>query len=110
MDKSNKNFIQVLNEIRSELKLKYQDFKGIYHFGSRVKKNFSPDSDYDIVIIFDRKIRWQFESEILSIVYKYMIENDIIIDCHVYTEADIQNPATPFRYNVKTTGVFYGSQ
>jgi predicted nucleotidyltransferase len=99
----------IINDLSKQLKQKYPAFRGIYFFGSRTKGKFTDDSDYDIVITFDQDIHWKFEADILNIVFDYMLEYDIIIDCHVYNHSEVLNPATPFRANVKNEGIFYGA-
>ena len=99
---------KVLTELGNELKHKYPSYKGIYFYGSRVKGNYTADSDYDIVVTFDQEIDWRFEREVRGIVCEYMIEHDIILDCKVYSFSEILNPETPFRMNVKNDGIFYG--
>lgn len=107
--KEKKNLINmVIIKLGNELKQKYPKYKGIYLYGSRARGNYSADSDFDIVITFNREIDWRFESEILGIVYNYIVEYEILIDCKVYNNSEILNPDTPFRLNVKNEGIFYG--
>lgn len=102
-------FEKIILEIKTELSKKYKDFKGIYFYGSRAKDNYKKESDYDIALIFDRKIEWKFENEINDLIYNYDLKNEIIIDYKVYNEKDINIPATPFRKIVKNEGIFYGA-
>jgi len=102
------NFKNIIKEISAILKNSYKDFKGIYFYGSRARGDSAMHSDYDIVIIFEREINWKFENEIINIVYDFTLNNDIIIDCKVYSEKEISNPETPLRSNVKNEGLFYG--
>ena len=99
----------VINEIKKIVKEKYPDFKGVYFYGSRVKGNHRIDSDYDIVLVFDREIEWRFEKEVIYLIYDFMLKYDIVIDCTIYSEIDILDPATPFRENVKKQGLFYAA-
>jgi len=100
---------EIISKLNEQLKKSYPDFKGLYFYGSRVAGKGTKDSDYDIVFLFERKkIDRSLKDEIISLVYDYELENDIIIDVRVYTFQSIQNPKTPFRLNVKTEGVFYG--
>ena len=105
---NNKDFGIIIKKIAQTLKNKYNDYRGIYFYGSRVRGDNGLRSDYDIVIVFERKIKWEFENEVLNVVYDYLVDNDIVIDCRVYQEMEISNPATPFRLNVKKEGTFYG--
>jgi predicted nucleotidyltransferase len=104
-----KKFLDILiNEIKNELVKKYNDFSGIYLFGSRVKGTHSNDSDLDIAITFSRSIDKKFKDEIRDLIYEYDLKYDLVIDTHIYNLQDILFPKTPFRYNVKNEGIFYG--
>ena len=100
---------QIIDEMKCELKDRYPDFRGIYLFGSRIRGKHSQDSDYDLVLIFDRKIDWKFDREISRIIYNYDLKYDIFIDNYLYNMSDIINPITPLRENVKNEGVFFPS-
>lgn len=102
-----KKIENIIEEINGFLKTKYQDFRGIYFFGSRARGNFKSESDYDLVFVFDRKIDWRFENEITREIFPFLIKYDIVIDPHIYQISDIENPKTPFRMNVKKDGYFY---
>lgn len=104
-----KKFKELINELSKILKKKYPDFKGIYFYGSRAKGSFSEDSDYDVVYVFDREIDWRFEYEVKDIIYDYELKYEFFLDNRIYNYKDIQNPSTPFRFNVKSEGIFYGA-
>ena len=103
-----KKALNIIAEIKKLLSENYSDFKGIYFFGSRSKTVSSIDSDYDIAIIFDRKIDREFKYEIIDLVYGVDLKYDVILDVKVYCEGDIRNPITPFRRNIKNEGVLFG--
>ena len=98
---------KLIEEIKTELKSKYPDFRGIYLFGSRARGDFHEDSDYDFVLIFEREINRKFKDEVRRKIIDYEIENLIIIDSHVYNMNDIVKPITPFRENVQKEGIYY---
>ena len=59
--------LNIINEIKKILEETYSDFKGIYFFGSQ-SKNVNPiESDYDLALIFSRKIDRKFKNEIIHI-------------------------------------------
>lgn len=99
----------IISEVNLRLNKKYPDFKGTYFYGSRAVGKSTKESDYDIVFLFERnKIDRSLKDEIIGIVYDYELEHEIIIDSKIYTFDSIENPATPYRINVKAEGVFYG--
>ena len=104
MKKKDKEMLESLNQkIRSE----YRDFRGSYFFGSRVNGNFRPNSDYDIVLLFD-KIEREKELEICGIIGELEYKYDIFIDMKILTKEEFEY--NPFFYEeVTTKGIFYGS-
>lgn len=102
-----KPFTAILEAINSQIKAKHSNFAGAYFFGSRAKETATEDSDYDTAFIFDGKVDRKLKNEIISLVYDYEVENDIVIDVLVYNKQEIENPSTPFRCNVKNEGKFY---
>jgi predicted nucleotidyltransferase len=100
-------FSKVIQELSQTLKNKYPDFKGIYFFGSRLRGDYNKDSDYDIAIIFDRKIDWRFEDEITSVVYRFELKYDIFLDHYIFNYLDILHPITPLRDIIKNEGKYY---
>ena len=99
---------KIIREISKELKSKYDDFRGIYLFGSQARNDGHKDSDIDIAIIFDREIKSSFRDEIGSIIYNYDLKYDIFFDDMIYNQKDIFSPKTPIRENIKNEGIFYG--
>jgi predicted nucleotidyltransferase len=101
------NIKKIIMDLKEELKKKYPDFDGIYLFGSRVRDDYKEDSDYDIILAFGHNVDRRLKKEISSIIYRYELDNNIILDEHVYRHSDILNPATPFRQNVLKEGRYY---
>jgi predicted nucleotidyltransferase len=103
-----KKFKKLIDELKEVLKKKYQDFKGIYFYGSRARGDFNEDSDYDLVFVFDRKIDWRFEYEVLDLIYDSELKYEFYLDPKIYSYNDIKDPITPFREAVLNEGIFYG--
>ena len=89
--------------------MKYNSYRGAYFYGSRVKNIHSTDSDFDVVLTFNEKPDWKEKKEIYGIISDFDVENDIIIDAHIYQINDILDPISPFRQNVKNEGIFYAA-
>ena len=103
-----KDFETVIRWLNDIFSRKYHDFLGITFFGSRNRDDFSSESDFDIVVLFSRKPRWQEENDILDIIYETELKYDIIIDAKVYHDQEVKKRNTPFRVNVLREGTFYG--
>ncbi len=97
----------LLAEISKQLKKSGFDLAGLYLFGSRAKNTFNEYSDYDIAIILNENIDWRLKDRLQAIVYDIMLENDIIIDSHIYTKNEIESPITPLRESIKLDGIYY---
>jgi len=102
MIKNNKEIIKDIKNICHE---NYNDFIGLYYFGSRAKNSCNSNSDIDIVIIFENIDRNK-KLNIYGLLSKIEYLNNIFIDVKVLTEKDFKR--NPFFYQeVKKTGFYY---
>ena len=100
---------KLLAEIYTQIKKGGFDLDGLYLFGSRANDTFKEDSDYDIAIILNEKIEWKVKDRVREVIYDIMLENDIVIDSHIYSKEEIELSITPLRESIKSTGIFYAS-
>jgi len=100
--------LNIINDLKTLLKNKYSEFEGVYFFGSRAKGNATAKSDYDLALIFSREIDRSFRDEVIELVYELDLKYDVILDVKVFSANDILYPITPFRYNIKNEGIYYG--
>ena len=95
----------LINEFNKLVLDKYNDFKGIYLFGSRAKGNFKDDSDIDLVLLFD-EVNRDKKMEIYGILSELMYKYEIFIDIHIMTPETLR--FNPFFYEeVVDKGQFY---
>lgn len=99
--------LKLIDDIAATLKNKYSDFVGIYFFGSRLRGDSSPDSDYDLLLVFNREISSKFKREIRDIIYDFMILYDVVIDTKIFSDFEMEHPNMPFTEQVKNTGYYY---
>lgn len=96
---------ELIKDIKNICTKNYNDFNGLYVYGSRVKESYDLNSDLDIIILFnniDRKKKLTVYGLLSKIEYKY----NIFIDVKILTDKDFK--INPFFYNeVKSTGVYY---
>ena len=97
----------LLSEISSQIKKAGLQLKGLYLFGSRAAHKHNETSDYDVAIILDEKIDWKLKDKVREVIYDLMLDYDIVIDSHIYTEIEIDLPTTPLRQNIKSSGIYY---
>lgn len=99
---------EIAQKLRDKLK-KYDDFKGLYLYGSRITGNYNEDSDIDIVGVFKKEQDYEKEmeisGEILDIESEF--ENYVIIDFHPMTEEELKSNYIYF--NEIKKGIFYAA-
>lgn len=98
------NIAQKLNNALA----KYEDFKGIYLYGSRIKGNYKDDSDLDVIILLDKETSYSTDKEIAGIVGRIEYENNIFIDYHSMTYNQLEGNPIYFD-EVVNKGVFYAA-
>jgi len=68
---------RLIKDINSTLKSRFQDYAGVYFFGSRSREDYREYSDYDMVLfVFRTKPDWQKKDRIHEIVYRKEVEYD----------------------------------
>jgi predicted nucleotidyltransferase len=99
----------LLARILEQLKKTGLDVVGLYLFGFRANNTFNDESDYDVAIIPNEKVDWKLKDKVREVIYDIMLENDIVIDFHIYSKEEIELSITPLRESIKSTGIFYAS-
>lgn len=81
------NIKKIARELREKF-LKYDDFIGLYLYGSRIKGNYTEDSDIDIAGIFKTPKDYSLDvhGEALELELKY----DLVIDFHPMTPEELE--------------------
>src|SRR5574338_6126 len=95
---------KLLAEIYTRIKKGGFDLDGLYLFGSRVKNTFKEDSDYDVAIILNQTVDWKLKDKVREVIYDIMLEQDILLDSHIYSKEDIELSITPLRESIKSNG------
>lgn len=77
-------------------------------YGSRVKGDSRPDSDYDIFILVDSPLNRKLEDRISFAVYDLEYEADVILSVHIYEKSFFQSSlgkVMPLFNNVRSEGI-----
>jgi predicted nucleotidyltransferase len=105
---------EVIQKINKCFYDSFDDYKGLYFYGSRLKNDFKPDSDYDMVLLYD-KLDYEKELRIAGLISQIEYENSIFIDYKTFTIAgdksieNIRNKINPvFISEAIDHGIFYG--
>ncbi len=81
---------EIAKNLRDKLK-KYDDFKGLYLYGSRITENYKENSDIDIVAVFEKEQDYSKEMEICRFILDLDIEYDAVIDFRPMTEEELKS-------------------
>jgi predicted nucleotidyltransferase len=77
-------------------------------YGSYVRGEARPDSDYDIFILVDTSLTKELEDRISFAIYDLEYESDVILSVHVYEKSFFQSSlgkVMPLFNNVREEGV-----
>lgn len=84
--------------------------KEIYLFGSRCRSDWRPDSDYDILIVVDRKDR-DLISKLYDVVMDILLDTGRLISLKIFNASEfnrLKSIPTPFMNNVIKEGIRLG--
>lgn len=97
-----KKAVKIALKLKEKLN-KYDDFVGLYLYGSQVTGKAKKDSDIDIVAVFDKNR--DLSDEVLDDAYEIELENDIILDFHPMTMEQLNMDW--FYFNEIKKGLYY---
>lgn len=98
---------KIAQELRDKL-LEYDDFIGLYLYGSQIMGTATPESDIDIIAIFKNEKEYKQELAITKHLLDIELKNEVIIDFHPMT-MEMLNLNYIFFNEVKK-GLFYGAK
>ncbi len=106
--------VNILNKISGLFFEHFDDFQGLYYFGSRKKAIHSDESDLDIILVFD-KLDYKKELSIAHLINKLEFDYNLFIDYKTFTKSGrksidyIRNYINPlFIKEAIDNGIFYG--
>lgn len=105
LEKLPKKIAHVAQALCDALK-KYDDFEGIYLYGSRIRGDAKEDSDLDVIILFNQDPPYAKQLDISGIVIDLEYRSNIFIDHHPMTISNLKK--NPFFYEeVVGKGIYY---
>lgn len=82
--------LAILKDLKSNLQKQYRDsVKDVILFGSQATGNSNENSDYDVLIILEKKYNGQDENKILDICYAIDLKYNILIDVHLLSKNEL---------------------
>lgn len=90
---------KVLQEFKGELENKFSVIKAVYLYGSVARKQNTPDSDTDILIILDDTAKKTDEEKIFDMAYEIGLKYNCVLGvvvCSVRDWARLKSAGSPF--------------
>lgn len=87
-----------------------ENIREVYLFGSRCRKDWRPDSDYDFLIVVDQKGK-EVISQLYEIVMDILLDTGRLVSLKIFTASEFNRLAsipTPFIQNVIKEGTKLG--
>lgn len=96
---------EIVEKLHNTLRDNFEDFEGLYLFGSHAKGIADNDSDIDVVVLMNAW-NWKETSNFYRVISDFTYKHNTEIDLHPMTRADLER--NPFFYNeVVNKGIFY---
>ncbi|MEA1964428.1 MAG: nucleotidyltransferase domain-containing protein [Candidatus Aerophobetes bacterium] len=87
-----------------------ENIEEIYLFGSRVREEERPDSDYDLLIVVNRAGR-EFREKIYEVVLDILLETGKLLSLKILSSEEFRKLSklrTPFMENILKEGIKIG--
>ena len=101
------NIIDIVNELNKNIKNQYNDFKGIYLYGSYASNNNRENSDIDMVAIFENSLCYNERIKLWQLIGKFEAKYNIVFDLHPMSNEEL-NKNSIYYNQVVNKGLFYG--
>lgn len=102
-----------LLELKDHLSQKFNDFNGMYFYGSRVKRTNKKNSDYDLALVFG-SLDYKKELEIADVITSFEYHYNVFIDYKTITLKgsksflNIKKNINPvFVKEIQDTGIYF---
>lgn len=98
---------EVIKKLSNAFRKKFDDYKGLYLFGTYLDGKDHEDEDIEIVAIFDIEDKSKRE-QIWPVIGKIETELEVCIDLYPYTMADFKKDGELYE-EVMEEGIFYNT-
>jgi len=90
-----KNHLKIIKDLKSLLVTKLgKDIRDVILYGSQIKGTNDQESDYDVLIVLNRKYNWVQRRIIRDLCYEISLKYDIIIDSKIISLEELENSPT----------------
>jgi len=105
-----KNHLKIIKDLKSLLVTKLgKDILDVILYGSQIKNTYDQESDYDVLIVLNRKYNWAQRRIIRDLCYEISLKYDIIIDSKIISLEELENSPTgnnPLYLDALNQGVY----
>ena len=101
---------KIVNQFLELIQPCIADIEEIYLFGSRCRDDWRPDSDYDILIVLEKKDRVIID-RLYDAVMDILLSTTKLVSLKIFTSSEfnrLKSIPTPFMNNVITKGIKLG--
>jgi predicted nucleotidyltransferase len=82
--------IKILREVKNTLIRKFKnDIHKVILFGSQVAGEPNEYSDYDILVILNKKYDYKYENQVLDSVLEVVLKFNVLIDIHIISRDEL---------------------
>jgi predicted nucleotidyltransferase len=78
------NIRKALRTFSNEMKLRYGNKAEMFLFGSAARGDYSPESDIDILVVYNDNVNNSLEEDIFDIAYEAGLEHNVVFGIIVY--------------------------
>ena len=104
-----KSITEVINKLNNTIKNTFNDFRGLYLYGSYANNKNNEESDIDIVALFDKSLNRDQRLNLWNLIGKIELDFGIVLDLHPMSKNELEQ--NPIYYNqVVNKGIFYGAK
>jgi predicted nucleotidyltransferase len=83
--------LEILKAVKDRLENELGDnLDKVILFGSRLKKEHSEFSDFDILIILNIPVHWKLKNRIRDICYEISLKDEVFIDSKIVYSKDLE--------------------
>jgi uncharacterized protein len=99
----------ILNDIKSTLIKHFgNDVNDVVLFGSQLhNQGVFNDSDFDVLIVLDKKIDWRLENLIYNLCFDLNLKHNIVLDIHLLSKDEMKGTRgkQPIYVNALKSGI-----
>ena len=102
-----KDISKIIEKLNNKIKNTFDNFDGIYLYGSYAKNTNTESSDIDIVALFKNTLNRTERMQLWTLISSIEGEFNVILDLHPMAKEELQK--NPIYYKqVVNEGLFYG--